>query len=210
MTTYLEQNWRQLTVGLETEKTISYYKQLIDLYNNPSRHYHNLSHIYTLLKYTDQYAHLLSDSKTIKYAIWYHDAIYDSSKNDNEEKSAALALEHMTNLGIEKQMIDTCCKMIIATKTHKLTNDIDSFDAQFLLDIDLSILGTKEEEYRQYTKHIRQEYIIYPDPMYTIGRKNVIEHFLAMDRIYKTDLFFGLCEEHAKENLKEELKQLLN
>lgn len=205
--TYLQNNWNELTKGMDVVKT-SYYKQLMELYSSPNRHYHNTIHINTLLQLLDTYAHLLAAPRAIQFAIWYHDAIYDSSQTDNEAKSADLAYTHMTALGVGQPVVDTCCKLIRATQTHTLGDDLRSFDAQFLLDIDLAILATKEEEYLQYTKNIRQEYIMYPEPVYIAGRKKVIEHFLAMDRIYKTDLCFELYEELAKKNLNRELKLL--
>ncbi|MNJ03033.1 hypothetical protein D3C73_1632060 [compost metagenome] len=55
---------------------------------------------------------------------------------------------------------------------------------------------------------MRQEYAIYPDLVYNPGRKNVLLHFLAMDRIFKTDYFFEKYEKPARENLRKEAELL--
>lgn len=201
MTDFLKNNWEVLTATYDTGYSSKTYKELIQHYSSPKRYYHNLAHIEALLKLTELHKQLLKAPDTIRFAVWFHDAIYNASKNNNEEKSAALAEEHLTEMEVEQNVISDCCKMIIATKTHELPSDMDTFDARFLLDIDLSILATPQEVYLQYTKQIRKEYSIYPDFMYNKGRKKVLKHFLDAERIFKTDLFFDLNEKKARNNL---------
>ena len=204
MTSFLEASWQSLTKNLPTIKE-NYHQELVRLYSSKARFYHNLNHIEVLLKLSEEYKHLLNSPQTIDFTIWYHDAIYDASKNNNEEKSAELAKLHLTQLGLSEHLIDNCYNLIIATKTHALNDKLDSFDAQFFLDIDLSILAVERKQYIEYTKKIRKEYKMYPDFLYKKGRKKVLKHFLEMEKIYKTELFFGLWEKQAKENLEEEL-----
>jgi len=44
--------------------------------------------------------------------------------------------------------------------------------------------------------------------MYNKGRKQVVKHFLSMERIYKTEEFYSEFEEQAKLNLEAELETL--
>ena len=205
MTDYLLSHWNALTAHLPKNL---FYENLVKHYNSKSRFYHTLNHIEALLKLSEEHEHLLTSKKTIDFAIWYHDAIYDASKGNNEEKSAELARENLTELGLDPTLIESCFNLIIATKTHQLTEDLNSFDAQFLLDIDLSILAVERDNYIEYTQQIRKEYKIYPDFLYKKGRKKVLKHFLEMEQIYKTDLFRNLWETKAKENLRSELSML--
>ncbi len=207
MSDFLQSNWENLTNGLPTIKD-EYFLELTNLYTSKNRFYHNLKHIETLLNYSEKYRHLLESPKTIDFAIWYHDSIYDASKNDNEEKSADLAKKHLSLLGFENDLINNCYNLIIATKTHLLPNDLNSFDFQFLLDIDLSILASERNDYIEYTTQIRKEYNMYPNFLYKKGRKKVLKHFLEMKQIYKTELFQNLWEEKAKENISYELSLL--
>ena len=111
-------------------------------------------------------------------------------------------------MGFENDLINNCYNLIIATKTHLLPNDLNSFDFQFLLDIDLSILASERNDYIEYTTQIRKEYNMYPNFLYKKGRKKVLKHFLEMKQIYKTELFQNLWEEKAKENISYELSLL--
>jgi len=204
---FLKNNWNNLTNDLPHIKN-EYYQELIKLYNSKNRFYHNLNHIEVLLKLSDEYKHLLNSQKAIDFTIWYHDAIYDGSKNNNEQKSAELAKLHLTQLGLSEQLVENCYKLIIATKTHTLNKSLNYFDAQFLLDIDLSILATERKQYIEYTQQIRKEYKMYPDFLYRKGRKKLLKHFLEMENIYKTQLFQNRWEEKAKENINYELELL--
>src|SRR5690606_36924476 len=136
--------------------------------------------------------------ETILFTLYYHDIIYNPLKSDNEEKSAALAEKRMKQISVSFDTINQCKKQILATKGHN--KSIDS-DTNYFTDADLSILGQPWETYSIYYKNIRKEYSIYPDFVYNTGRKKVIRHFLAMERIFKTDFFFNKFETQAKRNL---------
>ena len=55
---------------------------------------------------------------------------------------------------------------------------------------------------------MRKEYSVYPDFMYKKGRTEVLQQFLSMQSIFKTDHFYHLREEKAKENIHQELALL--
>jgi predicted metal-dependent HD superfamily phosphohydrolase len=81
-------------------------------------------------------------------------------------------------------------------------------DINIFTDADLSVLGQDWNTYENYLIQIRKEYSIYPDFVYNSGRKKVLQHFLSMERIFKTNNFFEKLEAQAKENLQRELEQL--
>ena len=207
MTSYLEQNWNELTDGLPEQKN-DFLLRLEKLYTDPKRHYHNLVHITALHRLTDMYGASLNSIEAVRWAIWYHDAIYDVTKKNNEAKSAELAREHMRMLGIDEEIIQKCVDLILATASHTLDERTDNYDARFMLDIDLLILGAVPEKYKEYTEQVRKEYSIYPDLLYKPGRKKVLKRFLELDRIYKTDLLYELYEQQARANMKQELEGL--
>ncbi|MDX2245424.1 MAG: hypothetical protein SF052_01505 [Bacteroidia bacterium] len=78
-------------------------------------------------------------------------------------------------------------------------------DTNLFTDADLSILGQKREIYHAYSTNVRKEYAIYPDILYNPGRKKVLQHFLAMEQIFKTPHFQEKYEAQARANLEEEL-----
>ena len=101
--------------------------------------------------------------------------------------------------------MNECREQILATKSHLLSFNAD---VNIFTDADLAILGSDWETYCSYTGKIRQEYKVYPDIIYKPGRRKVLQHFLSMEKIYKTDHFFEKLEKRAKENLKKELALL--
>jgi predicted metal-dependent HD superfamily phosphohydrolase len=129
--------------------------------------------------------------------------VYDTLKSNNEEKSANLAERRMEDLEVSEEIVARVVEMILATKTHVVS---ENQDINYFTDADLSILGKDWEVYNQYAKQVRNEYAIYPDLLYNPGRKKVLKHFLEMNQIYKTDYFTQKYEEQARLNLSRELE----
>lgn len=206
-TSLLVQTWTRLaSIQCTNKSTIrSCWEELERAYAEPKRHYHNLQHIEALILLARQHGEELQDLETLCFAIFYHDAIYQVDRKDNEERSAELAARRLKELGLPQEEIDCCVGQIIATKTHEPNQDPDT---AYLLDFDLSILGQSWERYAAYSEQIRAEYAKYPDFLYRPGRKKVLQQFLAMDRIFKTDAFFESHEKRARENLERELNAL--
>ncbi len=171
-------------------------------YSSPKRHYHTLKHLENLLQELLGVQDELHHWDTILFTLFYHDLIYDVLKSNNEEKSAEIAVLRMNQLAVSTDSIDHCRSQILATKSHQLANDQDT---NYFTDADLAVLGQSWEVYAEYAKNVRKEYSIYPDLLYNPGRKKVLNHFLAMDSIYKTNTFKKKYENSAKENLKKEL-----
>lgn len=174
-------------------------------YSKKKRYYHNLTHLDHLYFQLSKIKTEINDWDTLLFSLFYHDVIYNASKRDNEEKSAALAKENLLLISYPIEKINTCYEQIIATKSHAVS---DNNDTNFFTDADLSILGQSWENYEVYYKQVRKEYAIYPDFLYNPGRKKVLQHFLSMERIYKTDYFFEKFEEQARVNLQLELDKL--
>lgn len=175
-------------------------------YLNKKRHYHNLQHLHHLWTQLIEVKHEMQNWETCLFTLYYHDIIYDSLKSDNEEKSAELAEKRMNQIYVAKDKIELCKKQILATKLHVRSTENDT---NYFVDADLSILGQPWEIYSQYCKNVRKEYSIYPNLIYNPGRKKVLNRFLSMDRIFKTDFFYNKFEAQAKQNLQKEL-ELLN
>src|SRR4051794_10155353 len=75
------------------------YEQLISAYTDKSRHYHSLDHIIECLREFDNVRDQADDPDAVETAIWFHDAVYDGQRHDNEEKSAKYADEALQTLG---------------------------------------------------------------------------------------------------------------
>ena len=174
-------------------------------YSNKSRHYHSLSHLENLLFQLTEIKDKIENWNTILFTLFYHDIMYSSVKSDNEEKSAILAEKRMKQINVSNFEIENCKNQILATKKHLENSDSDT---NYFTDADLSVLGQDVEVFTKYFKDVRKEYKIYPNLIYNPGRKKMLNHFLEMDKIFKTDYFYQKFENQAKENLKMELLQL--
>ncbi len=174
-------------------------------YSGKKRYYHNLTHIKYILGHAIQYQKQINDFDTLLFSIFYHDLIYRVSRKDNEYKSAQVARNRLIQFGATNVKAIQCQDQIRATKDHKKSLDDDT---NYLLDFDLAILGDHPEQYQAYTQNIRKEYSLYPRFLYNKGRKKVLQHFLAMDRIFKTEAFHEKYGEQARENMTWELEKL--
>lgn len=171
-------------------------------YSDPDRHYHNLSHLDHMMGELISTRSGIEDWDTVLFSMFYHDIVYNPLAQDNEEKSAELSIGRLGETSFPEEKIYKCSSIILATKAHDWTEDNDS---RIFIDADLSILGKDWNSYLHYCKQIREEYTIYPDPIYQMGRKNVLNHFLEMQRIFKTEHFFVHYEKQARQNIEKEI-----
>ncbi len=171
-------------------------------YNLPQRHYHTLQHIEQMFGLLDTVKEHCTDLTALQLAIFYHDIVYEAQRGDNETQSAVIARQRLTALGYP---VDKVVTLILATQKHESSGDKDT---DYLLDIDLSILGAEWSRYEAYAQQVREEYRIYPDAVYNPGRAKVLQHFLGLKRIFKTAYFYEKLERQARENLNNEIVQL--
>lgn len=175
-------------------------------YAEPARHYHNLGHIRALLAWAAEYRAQLQDYTAVRFAIWFHDVVYDTQRSDNEERSAVLAVQTLQRLNISAPVIELVEAMILATKVHQL-GDLND-DAAWFLDFDLAILGSAPEFYQAYRQAIRQEYRWVPGLLFRRKRRQVLESFLRRERLFFTAEMRERLEAQARRNLQEEIRQL--
>lgn len=185
-----------------TETKIELWNELELLYSGTGRFYHTLKHLDSLLTELTEVKEKLQCWEATLFTLFYHDAIYEATQPENEEQSALLAAKRMEQVLVPKPIIASCCSQIEATKHHFLASDADTC---YFLDADLCILGQDAETYAAYRRDVRKEYAIFPDATYNQGRKAVLQHFLNMDRIYKTPHFYHKYEDKARQNLHAEL-----
>lgn len=202
----LHQNFKDLFHKYNQDNSLqeNLWLEIETYYTSKKRHYHTLSHLENLFQELLPIKEKFEDWETIPFSIFYHDIIYNASRHDNEEKSALLAIERLKEIGISEDQILKCNHQILMTKSHEISDN----DTNYFTDADLSILGKNWKTYEEYFKQIRKEYRIYPDFMYNRGRKKALKHFLEMERIFKTDYFFGKYERQARLNLQNELEFL--
>lgn len=194
--------WNSLlgSLAIDPDEHFRILDDLLTRYSEPQRVYHTLSHVAALLELLPQ-GHL--EKAALEFAAWFHDAVYDPTRNNNEEESAALARGRLAPMGLSETLIWRVEELILATKTHRANDPTTAL----LLDADLSILGGEGKTYDKYARAIREEYIWIPEELYRAGRAKVLEGFLRRERIYQTGQF-GVLEAPARANLGRELEAL--
>ncbi len=177
----------------------SAWQDLYTAYRAEGRAYHNLDHIAACLACFDSFAHLAENKSAVKFAIWFHDIVYDSrSSAQNEERSSEVAASFLAPTAL----VPSVTEIILATKHHTPPG---SRDAALMCDIDLSILGSPASAYDVYANAIREEYNWLPAPDYAAGRAKVLHYFLDQKHIYHLEEFRAQFEAQARKNLQREL-----
>ncbi|MGK0289949.1 MAG: putative metal-dependent HD superfamily phosphohydrolase [bacterium] len=197
--------WKEIETSSEWNSDLVFGKLLI-AYSEPHRCYHNLDHIRFCLNEFDQVKDQLENPHAVEIAIWCHDVIYHLRADDNELQSALWFKSELVTAELSPSLVEEVESLILAT-CHS-TPSLNSLDAHFLIDIDLSILGTPANKFEEYGKNIRKEYSWVPLFLYRKKRAQVLESFLQHSSVFKTEHFQKKYEEQAKKNLKNSISYL--
>lgn len=120
-------------------------------YAQPGRHHHDQQHLDDCLEHIRGIADLSErDERVLRWAILWHDAIYDPQRNDNEEQSAELARRELLQCGVDETDSDEVARLILVTSGHE-ADETDRLGA-LMVSIDLAILGSDPERYRAYAE----------------------------------------------------------
>lgn len=200
------ERWTRLWLAVTRQKPPSgHYERLLAMYAEPHRHYHNQQHIADCLDEFEHVRQLAVEPEAVEFAIWFHDAIYDSRAGDNEERSAELAQAWLKQAGAAETLINSVRQLVLATKAH---DGMLHPDAPLLVDVDLSILGQSPEKFGEYERGIRREYDWVDQRTFAIKRAEILQRFLARPRLYSTEFFFARLEVQARSNLRASMEQL--
>lgn len=194
--------WRQLGASNSGEDL---YLQLVACYSEPHRTYHTIQHLNECLKHLESMCSLADHPDEVEVALWFHDAIYDTTKKDNEKRSADWARESVLAGGVSSEKADRIYELIMAT----LHNAVPvGRDAEILVDIDLGILGSKADRFAEYEVQVREEYSWVPESLYRAARRKILEQFESRESIYSTKPFRSKYEARARDNISRSLAHL--
>ncbi len=181
------------------------FQRLYKAYARRGRHYHNGTHLLALFEAWQNFHRQLRDPDTVALAIWYHDAVYNPLRKDNERRSAQWARQDLQRWGLAPEKIQTVVHMIEVTAHHHRLPEQVNHDLLWFLDFDLGILASSTDRYTRYVEQVRKEYRWVPEALYRQGRVKVLQHMLAQDFIYHTPTFRQAHERNARENLRKEI-----
>lgn len=193
----LIQRWKDLSRQLGLRGSTGIGEELLRRYGEPHRRFHSAAHLTQLLDLLDE----LDADRRSHLAAWFHDAVYQPGRRDNEQRSAQLARQRLIAAGFSEDDSDFVARAVLATAGHK---DADpAFDA--LLDADLAILGTNPDAYQRYRQAIREEFSGIPELLFKPARARFLRAMLERPSIYRTPLCRERFEAQARRNLQHEL-----
>jgi predicted metal-dependent HD superfamily phosphohydrolase len=199
-------SWRRLWGELGArEINGGLFNQLVAAYSEQHRHYHTLQHLRECLANFDAAGSLARHPAEVELALWFHDAVYEPQRDDNEERSADWAQRSVAAGGCEPAIGERVRALVLTTKGHAVSDDPDT---QLLLDIDLAILGASADRFAEYERQIRAEYAHVPADAYRSGRTRVLQGFLQRPHIYGTAAYRDALEQRARANLGKALADL--
>ena len=193
--------WQQLGSSDGDE---ALYHALAARYAEPHRSYHTMQHLDECF---DKFRLAQSDAEhagEIELALWFHDAVYDTKRPDNEEKSADWARDSAIAAGLPASAAERIHALIMCTR-HDAAPHAD--DEKILVDVDLSILGAEPGRFAEYERQVRAEYAWVPEPVFRARRCAILEAFIARATIFSTQAFIAAYEAKARLNLARSLEQ---
>ena len=205
MSTDLEASWRAAWRDLALlAPPPELFDALCARYAEPHRAYHTLQHLAECLAHFERERGLARHPGEVAIALWFHDAIYDTSRHDNEAESAAWARRALCEAGARDEVADRVHALVMATR-HSETPATD--DERLLVDIDLAILGADAPRFAEYERQIRVEYAFVPEALFRAKRAEVLRGFDARRPIYATPALRERLEARAHANLARVLAQ---
>jgi predicted metal-dependent HD superfamily phosphohydrolase len=179
--------------------------ELVARYAEPHRAYHTLQHIRECFAELEPASSSAERLPEVQIALWFHDAIYDTSAQDNEEQSARWAHASLVANGASPETAARVHSLVLATKHDGVP---EGTDAKLLVDVDLSILGAADSRFAEYERQVREEYSWVSEAAFRQGRARVLASFLERPSIYSTPWFVSRLEERARTNLSRSLREL--
>ncbi|MBD5402428.1 pantetheine-phosphate adenylyltransferase [bacterium] len=209
-TLYLKKSFDDIVknLGFDQEKSVEVFNKIIDTYDNPVRGYHDVKHIFSMLKNLDEF--ILNNPNSIqnlnefKFAILMHDYVNGTPNEVNESIAVA---EKFINQIAPNHNSNYIKRVILATDySHNISKP--SIDEMLIQDLDLSILGSNPVDYKEYANLIREQYSNLADDIFNNARKRILQNFLDKENIYNIDYFKTKYEVQARMNISKELETL--
>ena len=172
--------------------------QLLARWAEPHRKYHSTEHLNACLRHFAQMQQAAERPHEVQMALWFHDAVYELGRADNEQRSADWARDAMLAAGIDADVAQRVHALVTVTR-HDCAPTTQ--DAEVLLDIDLAILGQPGRVFERYEAQIADEFAAVPLAQRRSRRRAILQQFLDRPHIYHTALFHSLYEAQARANL---------
>jgi predicted metal-dependent HD superfamily phosphohydrolase len=197
-TAALRASWTEAWRALGAAPDDALLAELLARYGEAQRAYHTLQHLGECLVHLARERDGAERPAEVALALWFHDAIYDVQRHDNEARSADWARQAALRAGLAPEVAERLHALVMATR-----HDVQPVgaDARLLVDIDLAILGATPARFAEYERQIRIEYAHVPPAVFEPRRRQILGGFLARDPLYLTAPMRTRLEAAARANL---------
>lgn len=166
-------------------------------------HYHTPIHILSIFDFAREHKISLQHHETL--AIWFHDAIYEPTNKNNEERSTDFMIALVSEY-IPYEKYSAAANIIEDTARHLEPLQYNSSD--LVLDLDISNFACDCVEHLTANEAIRREFSQYSDLEFLKGRLDFLQKFLAKGFIYRTPIFKEKFETKAITNIQEDIEEI--
>lgn len=180
--------------------------RLVAAYAGPARRYHSLDHLADVLTRVDELADVAVDLDVVRLGAWFHDAVYEPTATNNEERSAELAAGVLRRLRVAPTVVGEVARLVALTATHD--PGPDDRDGAVLCDADLGVLALGPVGYAAYVAAVRSEHGHLPDDEWRAGRAAVLRGLLDRPHLFATAPGRERWEAAARANVSAELAAL--
>jgi len=181
------------------------FDQLLAMYSEQWRSYHNTEHISASISYFDACKESAEFADAIELAIWFHDCIYVLGADDNEAKSRDWFV-NQTNNYLVPALRETVDALIMDTRHLGVPH---SADGKLIADIDLTSFGLPWDEYMQDSQAVQSEFPPRPADSVASGKRAFLKNLIKDGQVYYSDFYLQNFERKAQENVQRHL-ELLN
>ena len=187
--------WRDLRLPPPAPDVLA---ALLARWAEPHRKYHTPQHLHECLALFDGDRALAEHPGEVAIALWFHDAIYDTARHDNELASADWASQVLLRAGAAPDVAARVHALVMATRHREVPA---TPDAKLLVDIDLAILGAEPARFAEYERQIRDEYGFVPEDVFGDKRAAILRGFLDRPTLFSTPAYAARFDAPARANL---------
>ena len=185
-----------------------WFDEVLGAYRADGRHYHGIRHVGWVVRHVETIAvdHPVDDLAATVAAAFFHDAVYDPMRHDNEAESAAMAQRALDEIGWDDARCRRVADLVLATAGH----DVAGVDPEtaVLLAADLAVLAAEPSRYADYATAVRREYAHVDDAAWRTGRAAVLRTLLDRAHLFAPELGLDEWERRARANVTSELASL--
>lgn len=154
----LHSRWLATWQALGTTADEGLFAKLIASYSEPHRRYHTVRHLEECFEKLDEIRFLAEHPAEVELALWFHDAVYDPRRHDNEARSAEWVKSVLS--ANDPVAAERVYGLVMATRhyTSGHYTSAHGTDAKVVADVDLSIVAAEPQRFNEYQAQIREEY----------------------------------------------------